>query len=80
MMTMETTSTGLPAQAGKISEAADEEREPTFLEWFEDLAGADARASASLTKEIYPNRELMSVAMDMPAPRANARTKPSGSA
>lgn len=76
---METAPTGSPEPDERIfEEPMDDDREPTFLEWFAALAEVDDRARESLEREIYPDPQLMSVAMDMPAPRASGPTKPKG--
>jgi len=74
MVVMENTANELPeSEDGDFEEG---EREPIFLEWFEAEAEVAARAYESLTKEIYPNPELMATAMDMPAPRLEGRNAP----
>ncbi len=50
----------------------------TFLEWFTALADVDDQARESLTKEVYPDPQLMAVALDLPAPRASLPAKPKG--
>jgi len=76
---METASTGSPEPDEEFfEEPMDDDREPTFLEWFRALAEVDDQARESLEKEVYPDPQLMSVAMDMPAPKVKGTSKPKG--
>ena len=72
------TELGIPRPAGQERLPAPPKKFGSAKDVFAYQAEVDAQASASLTKEVYPNPELMSAAMDMPGREAPSRTKPSG--